>query len=38
MNLLIDERLVNGGWLFDRVNGLFNGVASETERLVLIKS
>ena len=31
MQLLIDERLANGGWLFDRVNGLFNGLASESE-------
>ena len=29
MDLLIDNGLVNGGWLFDRVNGLFNGLASE---------
>ena len=33
MNLLIDERLVNGGWLVDRVNGLFNGLASESEQI-----
>src|SRR5713101_8117425 len=31
MDLLIDNRLANGGWLFDRVNGLFNGLASEFE-------
>ena len=29
MDLLMDNGLVNGGWLFDRVNGLFNGLASE---------
>ena len=29
MDLLIDNDLVNGGWLFDRVNGLLNGRASE---------
>ena len=29
MDLLIDNGLVNGGWLFDRVDGLFNGLASE---------
>src|SRR5687768_4870387 len=29
MDLLIDSRLPNGGWLFERVNGLFNGLASE---------
>ena len=36
MDLLIDNRLVNGGWLFDklfdRVNGHFSGLASELER------
>ena len=36
MDLLIDNRLVNGGWLFDklfdRVNGHFNGLASELEQ------
>ena len=32
MNLLLDDRLANGGSLFDRVNGLFNGLASEFER------
>ena len=29
MDLLIDNGFVNGGWLFDRVDGLFNGLASE---------
>src|SRR6184192_3799655 len=32
MDLLIDERFVNAGWLFNRVNGLLNGPASESER------
>ena len=31
MDLLIDNRLGNGGWLLDRVNGIFNGLASEFE-------
>src|SRR2546422_6012932 len=31
MDLLIDNRLGNGGWLLDRANGLFNGLASEFE-------
>ena len=31
MDLLIDNRLGNSGWLLDRVNGLFNGLASELE-------
>ena len=31
MDLLIDNRLANGGWLLDRVNGLFNGLTSELE-------
>ncbi|TMA63755.1 MAG: Hsp20/alpha crystallin family protein [Deltaproteobacteria bacterium] len=31
MDLLIDNRLGNGGWFLDRVNGLFNGLASEFE-------
>ena len=31
MDLLIDNRFGNGGWLLDRVNGLFNGLASEFE-------
>jgi HSP20 family molecular chaperone IbpA len=31
MDLLIDNRLGNGGWLLDRVNGLFDGLASEFE-------
>ncbi len=29
MDLLIDNGFVSGGWLFDRVDGLFNGLASE---------
>ena len=33
MTLLVDERLVNSGWLFDRVHGLLNGLASEAERI-----
>ena len=33
MDLLIDHGLANSGWLFDRVNGLFNGLASEYERI-----
>jgi HSP20 family protein len=28
---LASDRLANGGWLFGRVNGLFNGLASEFE-------
>ena len=31
MDLLIDNRLGNSGWLLDRVNGLLNGLASEFE-------
>jgi HSP20 family protein len=34
MDLLIDERLANGGWLFDRVNGLSNGLESMSERIL----
>lgn len=34
MDVLIDNGVVNGGWLFDRVrNGLLNGMASEFERI-----
>ncbi len=33
MDLLIDERLANGGWLIERVNGLFNGLVSESEQI-----
>ena len=29
MDVLIDNRLPHGAWLFERVNGLFNGLASE---------
>ena len=28
---LVSGRLANGGWLFGRVNGIFNGLASEFE-------
>src|SRR5213080_3944440 len=28
-SILIENGFVNGGWLFDRVHGLFNGLASE---------
>jgi HSP20 family protein len=31
MNLVSESRLADGGWLFERVNGLFNGLASEFE-------
>jgi len=31
MDLVSESRLANGGWLFERVNGLFNGLASEFE-------
>jgi len=33
MDVLIDRGSVTSGWLFDRVNGLFNGLASEYERI-----
>ena len=33
MDLLIDNGVANNGWLFDRVNGLFNGFASGLERI-----
>jgi HSP20 family protein len=33
MDVLIDRDSVNSGWLFERVNGLFNGLASEYERI-----
>jgi len=29
MDLVIDTRLADGRWLFDRVNGLINGLAGE---------
>ena len=32
MDLFLDYRLANGGSLLDRVNALFNGLASERER------
>ena len=33
MDVLIDSGLANGGWLFERVNGLFNGLERESERI-----
>ena len=33
MDVLIDNGLANSGWLFERVNGLFNGLAGEYERI-----
>ena len=33
MDVLIDHGLTNSGWLFERVNGLFNGLAGEYERI-----
>src|SRR5437764_12851276 len=34
MDVLVDNGVVSGGWLFDRVhNGFFNGMASESERI-----
>ena len=33
MDVLIDNGLANNGWLVERVNGLFNGVAREFERI-----
>ena len=33
MDVLIDNGLANGGWLFERVNGIFNGLARESERI-----
>jgi HSP20 family protein len=34
MDVLTDNGVVNGGWLFERMqNGLFNGMASEFERI-----
>ena len=33
MDVLIDNGLTNLGWLSERVNGLFNGLASESERI-----
>src|SRR5213593_1364783 len=33
MDVLIDNDLANNGWLVERVNGLFNGVAREFERI-----
>ncbi len=34
MDLMIDNRLANGDWLFHRANDLFNGLASESERII----
>ncbi len=33
MEVLIDRGSANSGWLFERVNGIFNGLASEYERI-----
>ena len=33
MDVLIDGSLTNNGWLYERVNGLFNGLASDAERI-----
>ena len=33
MDLFLDNGLANGGWLLERVNGLFDGLASESERV-----
>src|SRR4029077_12172349 len=33
MDVLIDNGLANGGWLFERVNGLFNGLGGDLERI-----
>ena len=33
MEVLIDRGSANSGWLFERVNGLLNGLASEYERI-----
>ena len=33
MDVLIDNGLTNNGWLSETVNGLFNGLASEFERI-----
>jgi HSP20 family protein len=32
MDVLIDTRVANGGGLFDRMNGLFNGLARDLEQ------
>jgi HSP20 family protein len=34
MNLMIDDRLAHGGWLFHGANDLLNGLASESERII----
>lgn len=34
MDLMIDDRVANGGCLFHRGNDLFNGLASESERII----
>src|SRR5207237_3694663 len=33
MDLLVDNRLANGRWFLERVNGLFNALPSESERI-----
>ena len=33
MDVLIDNELTNNGWWLERVNGLFNGLANEAERI-----
>ena len=33
MDVLIDNGLANGGRFFERVNGLFHGLATESERI-----
>ena len=33
MDVLIDNELATNGWLLERVNGLFNGLASDAERI-----
>jgi HSP20 family protein len=33
MDVLIDRGSVNSGWLFERVNGLFNGLTGEYARI-----
>jgi HSP20 family protein len=34
MDLMIDDRLASGGWLFHRANDPFNALASESERII----
>ena len=33
MDVLIDNGVTNNGWLLERVNGVFNGLANEAERI-----